>query len=492
MASPVARRALFLAGLAAVGVTLFVIGLIGAWSSDEKRSRVERPLRTGIFDPVTFLVGDGLAFSRVRATGATFARIIIPWRAVAPSIEPRRWNPQSPTDPHYSWGQVDKAVKGATRAGLRPVLVLMDAPQWATADPGCSKAKFCVPDPRDYGRFARAISLRYSGQLAGLPPVRYWQAWNEPNLRFFLFPQRRHGRFVSPDLYREILNALSAAVKRVAADNLVIAGSLTPFADPGDSMAPLDFMRRMLCMTGRRHLRTVSSCAARSRFDIWAANPYTGGSPTIETLAPDDVSISDLPRMRRILMAAERAGNIDTNLRSVPFWATEFSWDTNPPDPGAVRWRLHSRWTAEALYQMWRAGITAVFWFQLRDEALKDLPNRDTFQSGLYLRGSSLASDRPKRSLRAFRFPFVAFRRPAGIYVWGRTPESTGGPVSVQIRGVSGWEKLAVLRANRFGIFERLIRTPRRRDALRASVDGTTSLPFSLTRPPIIPQPVFG
>jgi hypothetical protein len=57
---------------------------------------------------------------------------------------------------------------------------------------------------------------------------------------------------------------------------------------------------------------------------------------------------------------------------------------------------------------------------------------------------------------------------------------------------VSGWEKLAVLRANRFGIFERLIRTPRRSKAVRASVDETTSLPFSLTRPRIISQPVFG
>jgi hypothetical protein len=492
MANPVARRALSLAALAAVGVALVVIGLVGAWSSDESRSRVERPLRTGVFDPGTFLEGEPLAFSRVRAAGATFARIIVPWPAVAPSIEPRRWNPQDPMDPHYSWGQVDTEVKGATRAGLRPVLDLMHTPRWAKADPGCSKGRLCVPDPRDYGRFARAIALRYSGRLGGLPLVRYWQAWNEPNLRFFLVPQRRHGRFVSPDLYREILNALSAAVKRVASDNLVIAGSLTPFADPGDSMAPLAFMRQMLCMTGRRHLRTVSSCAARSRFDIWATNPYTGGSPTIETPAPDDVSISDLPRMRRILIAAERAGNIDTNLRSVPFWATEFSWDTNPPDPGAVRWRLHSRWTAEALYRMWRAGLTAVFWFQLRDQAPSGLPNRYTYQSGLYLRGPSLAADRPKRSLRAFRFPFVAFRRPAGIYVWGRTPQSTGGPVSVQIRGERGWEKLAVLRANRFGIFERLIRTPRRRYALRASVDGTTSLPFSLTRPRIRLQPVFG
>jgi hypothetical protein len=315
---------------------------------------------------------------------------------------------------------------------------------------------------------------------------------NEPNLKLFLFPQRDAGRFVSPELYRRTLNALSGAVKRVASDNLVIGGSLTPFFDPGHSMAPLAFMRQMLCMTGRRDPRPLDSCAARSRFDIWATNPYTQGPATIETPGIDDVSISDLPRMRRLLRAAERAGRIDTELRSVPFWATEFSWDTHPPDPNGVPWRLHSRWTAEALYQMWRVGLSTVIWFQLRDEAPSALPDSETFQSGLYLRGSSIAADRPKRSLRAFRFPFVAYRRPTGIYVWGRTPDSKAAAVSVQLRGETGWTKLATLRANRFGIFAGLIRTSRRSGPVRAGVDEMSSLPFDLERPPLIPRPVFG
>ena len=50
---------------------------------------------------------------------------------------------------------------------------------------------------------------------------------------------------------------------------------------------------------------------------------------------------------------------------------------------------------------MWKAGVSHVTWFLLRDESFPD----NMFQSGLYVRSSKgIASDRPKLALRAFRF----------------------------------------------------------------------------------------
>ena len=83
-----------------------------------------------------------------------------------------------------------------------------------------------------------AAARRYSGRRTGLPWVRYWQVWNEPNTSTNLVPQF-HGRTpYSPVLYRNLVNALARSVKSVRPNNLVIAGGTAPFRDSTDSVVP--------------------------------------------------------------------------------------------------------------------------------------------------------------------------------------------------------------------------------------------------------------
>jgi hypothetical protein len=141
---------------------------------------------------------------------------------------------------------------------------------------------------------------------------------------------------------------------------------------------------------------------------------------------------------------------------------------------------LHARWVSEALYRMWRAGVSLVTWWRLRDDPLRTSP----YQSGLYFNGgSSLAADRAKPSLRAFRFPFVAFPVAGGARVWGRTP-SARLRLDVEHRGASGWRKVATLTSNAHGIFAARVRA--NAGALRARLaDGSDfSLAFALRAPP--------
>jgi hypothetical protein len=193
--------------------------------------------------------------------------------------------------------------------------------------------------------------------------------------------------------------------------------------------------------------------------------------------------------MRRMLDAAVRSGRVVS--RAKPrFWVTEFSWDSSPPDPIAVPADLHARWVAEGLYRMWQAGVSLVTWFSLRDEPLEV----SEFQSGLYLRvGATYAAARPKRSLRAFRFPFVAFPSRGGVLVWGRTPGSRPGAVLVERRAGARWKRVARLTTNRYGIFTRRF-GGRLAGPFRARLaNGTdTSVPFSLTRPREIQVWPFG
>jgi hypothetical protein len=491
MSRSAAGRPLLLAAVGALGAALVTAGLLGMESSSESATSMGagQPLRTGVLDPSSLLEYGPAAAARIKGTGATYARITISWRSVAPSSEPRDWAPENPTDPHYSWGVSDRMVRQIARAGLTPVVAILETPPWASRYPRCGGREMCAPTPREYRQFATAAALRYSGQVADLPRVRYWQAWNEPNLSYFFLPQRRgsfdvtqegEAPFISPYLYRGLVNALAAGVKSVSPGNLVIAGGTQPWATQ-EAVGALAWMRAMLCMKGRRDFEPKDSCGARSRFDIWGTHPYTNGPPNYDIAGfPDDVSIIDLPRMEALLRAAEAAGRIRTSRSRVDFWVDEFSWDTNPPDPHGTRWRLHARWTANALYRMWKAGVSTVIWFQLRDDAIRGVPHGAIYESGLYLRGRTIDADRPKPVLRAFRFPVVGFKRPNGIYVWGRAPDSKGQPVGVEAHTGRGWRSLGTLPADRFGIFRGLLPTARQVDAVRARVTDSTSLPYPL------------
>jgi hypothetical protein len=143
---------------------------------------------------------------------------------------------------------------------------------------------------------------------------------------------------------------------------------------------------------------------------------------------------------------------------------------------------LAKRWTAEALYRMWAAGVSAVVWFQLRDQPPPGSGEEwaTTFQCGLYAYSDNPLAGRSKPSLRAFHFPFVAFKTPRRVFVWGRTPDSSDGAVVIEGKGGPGWRELGRLRADGSGVFHGLLRTDYRHGRMRAVFEGRPSLGFSL------------
>lgn len=410
------------------------------------------PLETAVAEYQLAQSDWDLALKRIDDAGATTIHVNLVWRAVAPSNPPSTFDSRNPFDPSYKWDAFDAKVRSATQFGLKPLVTLSGAPRWAEGSNPHSIPGTERPDPVALGRFAEAAAIRYSGRYPGLPRVRYWQIWAEQNLPQHLNPQHLSGRPFSPHWYRRMLNAAADAIHSVHRDNVVVTGGLAPFTAkpqpgfaPTAGLGPLRFMREMLCLSKR----LTRTCRERSRFDVWAHHPFTSGGPTHHAYRPDDVSLGDLPEMRRLLMAAYRSGSIVARSRP-KFWVTEFSWDTKPPDPRGVPASLHARWVAEALYRMWQSRISLVTWSLLRDDPLPTY-----FQSGLYFRGSTIERDRPKPALQAFRFPLVGFPRRGGVYVWGRTPAGVPSRVVVEQSFGGGWRRLGVLRTNRYGIFER-------------------------------------
>ncbi|MDX6622950.1 MAG: hypothetical protein QOE75_882 [Solirubrobacterales bacterium] len=425
------------------------------WATALNAPRAEaRALVTGV---TNLYSTQPLSFQRTKETGSQLVRIQLYWGGVAPRTEPVAWNPANHADPNYNWGEADEAVLGAVAAGLTPVLQFDGAPLWAQrcATPPSLAGAICDPDPADLRPFAQAAAERYSGRVAGVPAVKYFQALNEPNLSLFFLPQyETNGAMVSPELYRALVNATYAGVKTAEPNALVMLAGLGPIAVPKYTIGPIAFAKALLCMTGsnKKPKPLPGDCGGGVNFDIFAMQPYSTGGPRHEG-GPNDVQIGDLPKLQTLIKAADKANRINSVYKRTPLWVTEFSWDSNPPDPGGLPMRIETRWVAEALHTAWSAGVQNFFWFSLRDdEHNPGEPYSQSLESGLYFRGASLEQDAPKPFLKSFRFPFVAYPGPKFEF-WGRTPTSRAGKVKIQLKVNGKWTTARTVRADKDGIF---------------------------------------
>jgi hypothetical protein len=449
-------RALLAAGSAAL-LALIVAAPAGA----------SHGLRTGFADFEAFQRLDGAersaAYANMRAARGSIVRLMVNWRNVAPLKPPSRQAARDPSWPGYDWSSVDGVVRNASAAGVDVLLSWTAAPDWAegarrraSAPPGTWK-----PSARAYELFAEAAGRRYSGRYRdasgqSLPRVRYWQAWNEPNLSDFLNPQwtRRRGRWVptSPTLYRHLLNAFYRGVKRANRTNYVVSAGTAPFAEPypgARRMPAARFTRELLCVRGRRRPTPFRCSGSPVRFDALAHHPYPIGEPRRTAINPDDVVVPDMWKLTRPLRAAMRAGKVAPR-RPKGLWATEISWDTKPPDPDGLRAGTVARYTEGALYTLWRQGVSVVTWWLMRDEPQG--PGWGyTLQSGVFYRGASVAADRPKPGFYTFRFPFTAYTKRGVAQIWGLAPNSGG--VTIQVRKGGRWRTLMRLRTRQGRMF---------------------------------------
>jgi Cellulase (glycosyl hydrolase family 5) len=461
-----------------VGVAIVVLAAVAASSGAASSVRTYSthgtlPLRTSVDDPFTFTgAARAAGFVKARAAGASYVRIVASWNAIAPASRPAGFDPADPTSHGYDWNWYDSTVSAAVKAGLTPFLDIARAPGWALAKKHGKQIN--TPTATALGQFAKALALHYDGKHDA-PAVHVFQVWNEPNLSQDLSP-------VSAATYRGMVNAVATSVHAVDKANLVVAGGLDPFGNKTKTwyaISPLAYMRSLLCLSKGTHPHRT--CKNQVHFDIWSHHPYSFNGPFGHATRPDDVSLGDLPKMRTLLRAAVKSHRIVSS-HPVQFWVTEFSWDTKPPRRHAAPVGLASRWTAEAMYQMWRSGVSLMTWFGLEDKG-----GKSPYQSGLFFHAKSLDRAKAKPVRTAFRFPFVAYLGHGKVSVWGRDGTSDARVVMIQRRhGTHGtWRTVARVRSNHTGIFRANLKLAASgKDWLRATAAGSgNSLGFSLTRP---------
>jgi hypothetical protein len=435
------------------------------------------PLRTALFDPIFLGPQRAMALPMARAAGASYVRLFVEWRAIAPATPPQGFVAADPASPGYTWGNMDAILEEVEAAGLTPILDIITPPTWGY-DIGPDGVNGGSPNVSDLADFATALATHYNGLTTGVPAEHVFQVWNEPNLSLDMSP-------VNAGKYRDMVNAVADSVHAVDPSNIVVAGALDPFGHKKSkkqkwySVAPLAFMRSLLCLSNGSHPH--STCPDEVRFEVWSHHPYSFGGPFGHAKLADNVELGDLPKMRALLKSGVRLHHI-VSTQPLQFWATEFGWNTKPPRTRGISLSLASRWTAESMHQMWLSGISLVTWFLLQDYA-----SPSTFDSGLFFHSSSVESARAKPVRTAFRFPFVSYLKKKEVSIWGRVATSDKQVVTVQRRhGKKGaWRTVAHIRSNRYGIFKAALRLKAtKKDWLRAVANGSgKSLAFSLTVP---------
>jgi len=481
----------------------FLIFLLTALIAGSFSAATARPFHTGYLDNNAFYSTDSDTangwMKNARKSGATFVRLNVHWSSIAPKTRPPGFKPFLPDSPGYDWSLLDQAIRLTRANGLTPIVMAFEAPKWAEGpnrDPNLDERSHpgvWKPNPDQFAAFGRALASRYNGRHpdpvnpgSSLPKVRYFQAWNEPNLNYYLAPQAEKGRIVSPNLYRPLLNRFYTSVKSVSPDAQVLAAGFAPLGSMKNvAVAPLEFLRKLTCVTKNHKLR--KGCSSFIKADIYDQHLYTSGGPTHKAGGPDEIALGDLPELRRMLKAVDRFNRIKGKFKRTKLFSTEFSWDT-APDPGGLPMGLAKRWVAEALFRMWQSGISVMTWQGIVDQAYP-APGDEwlwkyTIQSGFFYYATEPNKAVKKGSYTAFRFPFVAFKVPRGIRIWGRTPNSKGGKIRIQQNRGSGWRRVLVVRANKFGVFSRTFRSRKKTGRLRALYGASNSVPFSLKRVP--------
>jgi hypothetical protein len=409
------------------------------------------------------------AYDALRSTNLRVVRVPVAWSVVAKN---RPASPTDPKDPAYTWSHIDTRVQAIRNRGLEPLLSLYATPGWGRTSTQYGSTRI-TPDPKDFANFTAAAARHYDGSTPGIPAVRNWQLWNEPNLSTYLDPSD------AVEQYRAMVNAAYPAIKGISAANRVVAGGTAPYAYAKDDIGPLRFVRELLCMSAAS--KPKPTCETKVTFDAWSHHPYTTGGPNHSAAAPDDVSLGDLPEMKRVLRAAEKAGHVKP-AGPLDFWVTEFSWDTKGPDPDGVPLARHARWVAEAFYNMWRSDVSLAVWFQLRDNPKGNFTWGQTWQSGLFFKTTdTYAKEQAKPFRQVMRFPFVAVPSGKGARAWGRSPTNRKATVLLERKSGKRWLRITKLTSNANGLFDKRIAV-KPGSLVRARVGSESAVPFKVER----------
>ena len=333
-----------------------------------------------LFDTAGRLLGPqtrDATFAELQDLGVDGVRIALSWRSVAPDPDGKERPAGNLSDPAaYDLSQVAAAVEGAKARGWKVVLTVgSPVPRWGTEG---ARDSLTNPRPSDFQHFLTALGKRLG------PSVDWWAIWNEPNLFKFLLPQYLKGKPAAPALYRRLFLAARAGLDDAQLPKArMLMGETAPRGNGTDRIAPLAFLRGVLCLSGS--YKKSKKCGKLTT-DGWAHHPYAPpAGPYFVPAKKDDVTIGVISRLTSALDKAARAKAISSRVK---VYLTEFGVQSYPDRSGGVPLSTQSDQRSTAERVAW--GNPRVYGFSqylLQDDptikSSSKLKRYPGFQSGL-------------------------------------------------------------------------------------------------------------
>lgn len=286
------------------------------------------------------------SFTMARDLGARYARMQVPWEDIEihgrGDFEDRR-NLET-VGAVSAWAKYDRLAAEANAAGVELIWRLERPPLWAREravtspyfQAGLERDGNSTGPPddfADYAAFVRAVVERYDGDgiedAPGSPVVRYFQLWNEPNLK-----NEWNWETPRPEDFVALLRAGATAARAANPAAVILFPGLAP-TDGLDDRAP---------MTELEYLDQIYKAGGAAYFDVMAAQNYGLGQPPDEHRyvflrgqdnwnrgRPVDTR-NDVSRIVLLREVMERNGDAGTAV-----WVTEFGWNAAPEHIPAER-----------------------------------------------------------------------------------------------------------------------------------------------------------
>ncbi|MBN1217488.1 MAG: cellulase family glycosylhydrolase [Anaerolineae bacterium] len=265
---------------------------------------------------------------QVQGMGFRWVKLQMPWKYVEP--EPG----------NYQWGTWDEIIGNYARNGIKVMLSIPKAPDWARPSGTDFGAEGPPADPNTYAKFVGLVAQRYSDGVQAI------EVWNEQNIDY------EWGREpFDPARYMELLKVSYNAIKAANPGMIVVSGAPTPTgAPPPAAMDDQEYLRQMYAHGLKQYSDAIG--AHPSGF----ANPpdalFTGGDYDPNRGYDDHRSF-----FFRNTMEAYRQIMVENGDSAKTIWPTEFGWPVMRYDDGRFPFAAENslerqaQWTVQA-YQL--------------------------------------------------------------------------------------------------------------------------------------------
>jgi hypothetical protein len=381
------------------------------------------------------------SLDRLQAQGARLARLNVSWKQIAGAC-----GGQSPAalrndlNPCYDWRSIDSLVSLASERDIELLFSVSRAPFWLhrSSNPmfiGATSAAW-GRTVQHYPAFITAIATRYDS-LSTIGTVKLWTIWNEPNSKTFWAPlDTRAQQALAPTRYAILYGASAKALKAANPSATVAPGP----TGPNSTIKPVPYIKAFQKVIAR-YLPGTTLYAKRRYLGAWAHNPYPviyapTGNPRYgynSYKSPDALGFSDTRELIRLLDSVPIT-------RGLKVWATEFGWETNPPEKTAfgIPTYLQARYIAEGYDLLDATGRVTIG----VSYVLTDPVDPVDFQSGTFF-----ASGKPKPSFYSYQRMIstssMRVRRGQSISIYAKAntdPSRTA--ILYSTNGYTGWRTL--------------------------------------------------